>query len=113
ADKSSFRRLVRLYSGDMAQGGSSRKVANSLLAAGAAAVLAVYAAGYERTRPAAEQLEAQSAVRRPVARAAAVVVPPAPAAQPKPLEAQPQEPREAPREVAVLAHPSEPAPVIA
>jgi uncharacterized protein with FMN-binding domain len=90
----------------MAQGGPSRKVANSLLAAGAAAVLAVYAAGYERTRPAAEQLEAQSAVRRPAPRAAKAITP-APAA------AQPQQASEAPREVAVLAHPAEPRPPIA
>lgn len=88
----------------MANGGSNRKVANSLLAAGAAAVLAVYAAGYERTRPAAEQLEAQSAVRRPLARPA-----PAAVAVPEPAP-QPREPQEAPREVAVLAHPAEPAP---
>ncbi|HEU5022389.1 MAG TPA: FMN-binding protein [Bryobacteraceae bacterium] len=91
----------------MAQGGSSRKVANSLLAAGAAAVLAVYAAGYERTRPAAEQLEAQSAVRRPAPRAAKVVAPPAAPA------AQAPQPAEAPREVAVLAQPSEPVPLVA
>src|SRR6185312_13338277 len=86
----------------MAQGGSNRKVVNSLLAAGAAAVLAVYAAGYERTRPAAEQLEAQSAVRRPLAR-------PAPAAAPPTSTLQPKEPREATLEVGVLARPVEPA----
>lgn len=98
----------------MAKGGSNRKVANSLLAAGAAAVMAVYAAGYERTQSAAEQLEAQSAVRRPVARPAVV----APAAPAVPVIAQPQEQPEAPREVAVLTHPaltstSGPAPVVA
>lgn len=49
----------------MAQGSSSKKVANSLVAAGAAAVLAVYAAGYERTRSAADKLDAQTAERRP------------------------------------------------
>lgn len=49
----------------MAQSGSSKKVANSLVAASAAAVLAVYAAGYARTRSAAEQLDAQTAERRP------------------------------------------------
>jgi len=90
----------------MAKGGSNRKVANGLLAAGAAAVMAVYAAGYERTQSAAEQLEAQSAVRRPVARSAAV------AAAPSTPVVEPREQRETPREVAVLAHPSEPAPVI-
>ena len=49
----------------MAQGGSNKKVANSLVAISAAAVLAVYAAGYERTRSAADKLDAQSAGRRP------------------------------------------------
>ncbi len=45
---------------------SSRKVANSLLSLSSAAVLAIYAAGYERTRTAADELEAASAQRRPV-----------------------------------------------
>jgi len=91
----------------MAKGGSNRKVANSLLAAGAAAVMAVYAAGYERTQSAAEQMEDQSAVRRPVARPATVVTPDSP------VVPQPREQKEAPREVAVLVHPSEPAPAMA
>lgn len=51
----------------MAQGGSNRKVANGIVAAGTAAVLAVYAAGYSRTQSAANQLEAQSSERHPVA----------------------------------------------
>ncbi len=51
----------------MAQSGSSnKKVANSLVAVSASAVLAVYAAGYTRTQAAAEKLDAQSAERRPV-----------------------------------------------
>jgi len=50
----------------IAQSGSGKKVANSLVAASAAAVLAVYTAGYARTRSAADQLDAQSAERRPV-----------------------------------------------
>jgi len=49
----------------MAQGGSNKKVANGLVAASAAAVMAVYAAGYTRTRSAADQMEAQSDQRRP------------------------------------------------
>ncbi len=49
----------------MAQGGSGKKTANSLVAMSSAAVLAVYAAGYTRTRSAAQQLDAQSAERRP------------------------------------------------
>jgi uncharacterized protein with FMN-binding domain len=51
----------------MAQGGPNKKVANSLVAVSTAAVLAVYAAGYARTRSAADKLDAQSAERRPIA----------------------------------------------
>jgi uncharacterized protein with FMN-binding domain len=51
----------------MAQSSSNKKVANSLVAASAAAVLAVYTAGYARTRSAADQFDAQSAERRPAA----------------------------------------------
>jgi uncharacterized protein with FMN-binding domain len=50
----------------MVQSGSNKKVANSLVAASAAAVLAVYAAGYERTQAAAEKLDAQFTERRPL-----------------------------------------------
>jgi uncharacterized protein with FMN-binding domain len=49
----------------MAQSSSTKKVANGLVAVSAAAVLAVYAAGYARTRSAADQLDAQTAERRP------------------------------------------------
>jgi len=49
----------------MAQSSSSKKIANGLVAAGTAAVLSVYAAGYTRTRSAAQQLDAQTAERRP------------------------------------------------
>lgn len=49
----------------MAQSGSNKKVANSLVAMSSAAVLAVYAAGYARTRFAADRIEAQAAERRP------------------------------------------------
>jgi uncharacterized protein with FMN-binding domain len=48
----------------MAQDGSSKKVANSLVAVSCGAVLAVYTAGYVRTRSAVEQFEAQAAERR-------------------------------------------------
>jgi uncharacterized protein with FMN-binding domain len=51
----------------MAQGGSNKKVANSLVALSCGAVLAVYSAGYFRTRSAANQFEAQAAERRPAA----------------------------------------------
>ncbi len=51
----------------MAKSGSDKKVANSLVAVSCAAVLAVYSAGYSRTRAAASQFETQSAERRPAA----------------------------------------------
>jgi len=48
----------------MAQGGPNKKVGNDLVALSSAAVLAVYSAGYLRTRPAAERLAAQAIERR-------------------------------------------------
>jgi uncharacterized protein with FMN-binding domain len=50
----------------MAQSGSSKKIANSLVTASCAGVLAVYIAGYTRTQQAAEKFTAQIAERRPV-----------------------------------------------
>jgi uncharacterized protein with FMN-binding domain len=44
---------------------SGSKVANSLVAVSSAAVLSVYAAGYTRTRSAADILDGQTAMRRP------------------------------------------------
>ena len=48
----------------MGQSGSNKKVANSLVAVSCGAVLAVYTAGYVRTRSAVDQFEAQAAERR-------------------------------------------------
>jgi uncharacterized protein with FMN-binding domain len=48
----------------MAQGGSNSKIANKLVVASCAAVLAVYTAGYDRTQSAANRLAAQVAERR-------------------------------------------------
>jgi len=53
----------------MARNGSNQKVANGLVVMSSAAVLAVYAAGYVRTRPAADRL-AQQTVERTLAREA-------------------------------------------
>ncbi len=56
---------VRAYNQlSMAQSGSNKKVANGLVAVSCGAVLAVYTAGYVRTRAAVEQFEAQAAERR-------------------------------------------------
>ena len=57
--------------------GSHKKVANSLLALSSAAVLAVYSAGYVRTRAAADRFAAQADVRRPARPPERVVAPPA------------------------------------
>jgi uncharacterized protein with FMN-binding domain len=51
----------------MAKGGDG-KVSGGLVAASCAAILAVYTAGYSRTREAAEKFEAQAQERRPAAR---------------------------------------------
>src|ERR1035438_6562675 len=65
----------------MAKGPHSKKVANSLVAVSSAAVLAVYAAGYSRTRAAAAKLDTQFSERRPA-------VPVAPGSVP--IESQPR-----------------------
>src|SRR5437763_1700419 len=49
----------------MAERRSNNKVANGLVALSSAAVLAVYTAGYLRTRPATARFEVQTAERRP------------------------------------------------
>ena len=50
----------------MTQGGSNKKVANSLVSASCAAVLAVYVAGYTRTQAAADRFATQVVERRRV-----------------------------------------------
>jgi uncharacterized protein with FMN-binding domain len=50
----------------MTQGGSNKKVANSLVSASCAAVLAVYVAGYTRTQAAADRFATQAIERRRV-----------------------------------------------
>jgi uncharacterized protein with FMN-binding domain len=51
----------------MAQRNSNTKVANRLVSASCAAVLAVYVAGYSRTQSAANRIAAQTAERRSIA----------------------------------------------
>ena len=63
----------------MSETGSNKKVANSLLALSSAAVLAVYAAGYARTKSAADRFAVQAEERRPAAPAPPIAAPvPAP-----------------------------------
>jgi uncharacterized protein with FMN-binding domain len=59
------------------QGRPKKKVANSLVAMSSAAVMAVYAAGYQRTRSAAERFDAQALERRVRSTPVPVVAPPA------------------------------------
>lgn len=56
--------VVELQVVELQKMASNKKVANVLVAASCAAVLAVYTAGYNRTRSAVEQFEAQAAQRR-------------------------------------------------
>jgi len=101
----------------MAEGGSSKKVANGLVAASCAAVLAVYTAGYTRTRSAAERLDARAIERRatasvpPAVPSAEVKLPPA--APKKPIEMASASPKPAPAKApasAVVVAPSSPMP---
>jgi uncharacterized protein with FMN-binding domain len=82
--------------------GSHKKVANSLVALSSAAVLAVYTAGYLRTKSAADRFAVQAAVRRPSpasppSAASAVDSPPAKATANPEVAARPAPP---------LAHPT-------
>lgn len=62
----------------MSNSGPDKKVANSLLALSSAAVLAVYTAGYLRTKPAADRFASQAAVRRPAGPSPVHTAPPLP-----------------------------------
>src|SRR4051812_15133474 len=55
--------------------GSHKKLSNSLVALSSAAVLAVYTAGYVRTKSAADRFAIQAATRRPVIPAPAMGAP--------------------------------------
>jgi uncharacterized protein with FMN-binding domain len=64
--------------------GSSKKIANSLVSASCAGVLAVYIAGYTRTQHAADRFAAQVAERRPVVHDPSMPPIPAPFNSPAP-----------------------------
>jgi uncharacterized protein with FMN-binding domain len=110
----------------MSQGGPKKKVTSSIVAMSSAAVLAVYTAGYTRTRSAAMQLDAQTAMRmappaaRPRAEAHAADPEPAasaheepgsPSASPPAKEAPVEKVAPTPPEPAVRAIPAKPAEV--
>jgi len=67
----------------MLQSSSTGKVSNGVVALASAAILAVYTAGYSRTRAAADMLDTQTEMRRPVALPGTSE---APARQPSPAE---------------------------
>jgi uncharacterized protein with FMN-binding domain len=77
-------------------GGSHKKLSNGLIALSSAAVLAVYTAGYLRTKSAADRFAVQAATRRPVvpapATTAASVSLPAPAPVPVPAASRAEAP---------------------
>jgi uncharacterized protein with FMN-binding domain len=66
-------------------GGSHKKVSNSLVALSSAAVLAVYTAGYLRTKPAADRFALQAEARRPTIPAPLTAKPVSPPARPDPV----------------------------
>ena len=113
----------------MAQSGSSKKIANSLVTASCAGVLAVYIAGYTRTQHAAEKFTAQIAERRPVVHDPSMPPIPEPFHQPehdRPRAAAPAKkvpaavapnavevlPADPPAPTPVAVAPPEPAPVV-
>lgn len=83
----------------MAKAGSGGKIPNSLVALSSAAVMAVYSAGYVKTRAAADRFAAQSFERRPARPVpsepvlTAAVVPVAPKSEPPAAAAAPVAPK--------------------
>ncbi len=92
----------------MAQSGSGKrasgKISNNLVAAGSAAVIAVYGAGYVKTKSAADRMEQHVAERRPPARPVSVAGGTAPEAAAEPVRREAPV-REAPVEVARVIEP--------
>ncbi|MEO8315610.1 MAG: hypothetical protein ABI645_12560 [Pseudomonadota bacterium] len=102
----------------MRKGGGKGRVSNDLVAASCAAVLAVYAAGYSRTRDEARRLETQAQTRKPPRQTPPATAVPGPAVietvastapvqEPPPTTSTPVVPAKAP--VAVI----KPPPVVA
>ena len=78
----------------MSESRSNKKVANGLVALSSAAVLAVYAAGYQRTKTAADRFAVQAEGRRPVLPVLPAAAPPVTLA-PTPPPAPSREPAKA------------------
>ena len=62
---------------------TSERISNHLVVLSSAAVLAIYSAGYLKTRPAAERIAARERAAKQMAERAALVVPPAPIPTPE------------------------------
>jgi uncharacterized protein with FMN-binding domain len=96
---------------------TGQKIPNGLVALSAAAILAVYVAGYQRTGLAADRFEAQTSRREAAAPAVAAVVVPSPVASETgaaPTQNSPASQRKAPSRAARpprAASPAAPAPV--
>ena len=87
-----------------------KKIANSLVAMSSAAILAVYSAGYTRTRAAARRLEAQAEARMPAPAAEAPPALPAAAIEKatRPLPVKPKLAAPVPRDASPTVDPPEP-----
>lgn len=100
----------------MTPSGSNKKVANGLVAVSCAAVMAVYTAGYVRTRSAANQFDVQAAERRPAVQVDQETLPATaelrPADPSSVMKTSPEPARAVPAESSAVA-PAEPAPVTA
>ena len=88
------------------QRAAGQKIPASLVTLSATAILAVYVAGYQRTRAAADQFEAQTARRQSSVPAVAVVMPPRPLEPSVTAPAVPQAPAAPPRETATTGRPA-------
>jgi uncharacterized protein with FMN-binding domain len=83
---------------DSMAGHMGRKISNTLVTLSSAAILAIYAAGYERTGPAAERFDVATAQRRGAAPVEVrIVEPPAPVQALHPIDSEPATPLNAPR----------------
>jgi uncharacterized protein with FMN-binding domain len=90
-----------------------QKIPASLVTLSATAILVVYAAGYQRTRSAADQFDAQTARRQstaPVAAVAAIIVPPQPFEPAVTAPAVTRPPAETQRSTTRVERPADPAP---
>jgi uncharacterized protein with FMN-binding domain len=87
--------------------GSTQRISNGLITLSTAAIVAIYAAGYHRTSPAAHRFDSQIPQQRTSANVA--IVTPLPAANPSTATAAPVSPSPAPTTKTSVKRPSTPA----